>query len=622
MMMQSIRKHMKVILWVTIVLFLIGFVLTLSGTGIQGMAQILRGIFNMGSAGPRQGVLAYVYGHEITAEEYENRVQQRLLSEQNQKGSDLDDSETKRYRSEVWEEIINERLIAEEVNRLGIRVSDAEIASLLRYSPPEFIQQDSSFQTEGRFDQRKWEQLLMRSDPNLAEQLAMIEQNYRERLPGQKFITQLLALATVSNEEVWQSFYDDNLKARARYILFPASQSAVDTTAISQKQIEDYYYAHRQDYKLPEKRRALYVLFPEQPTSEDTLEILQKAKDLLQRLREGESFDSLARHNSEDVSAQNGGDLGFIQKGMMLPEFEAAAFATPLDSVTGPVQTRFGYHLIKVTEKKVEKGEVQVRTSHILLKFKMSQDTRDRIWNNANDFAEAIVKEEFGKATSTYNAQQVDTTDLLENDPQTGYYLPPLGTMQAALKFIFGRPLGSTSMAYKSMGGPVVFKILEVQKGREQTLEEAREKVLTKLVEEQRQEKALERCREFRQRVSDPAQLAALAQSSGLEVKETDREFSLKSGVRGVGMDPAFTTAALALEVNQISAPIKGLQGSYLIQLTEKILPDTTTFALQKDDVRSRLLNSKQQELYTQWLETAKKNAKIEDYRYLYYREY
>lgn len=78
----------------------------------------------------------------------------------------------------------------------------------------------------------------------------------------------------------------------------------------------------------------------------------QEAKDLKNRIDQGEDFGQLAKQHSQCPSGQSGGDLGFFGKGMMVPEFEKAAFDSQVNQCSDPVKTQFGYHLIKVTEQK------------------------------------------------------------------------------------------------------------------------------------------------------------------------------------------------------------------------------------------------------------------------------
>lgn len=117
------------------------------------------------------------------------------------------------------------------------------------------------------------------------------------------------------------------------------------------------------------KPRALREKMTDKINSEESTNgtAKKKADDILAKVKAGEDFSKLARENSGDPgSAANGGDLGFFGKGKMVPEFEEAAFKLNVGQVSDPVRTVYGYHVIKVTDKKKD----EVRASHILIKVK------------------------------------------------------------------------------------------------------------------------------------------------------------------------------------------------------------------------------------------------------------
>jgi len=121
--------------------------------------------------------------------------------------------------------------------------------------------------------------------------------------------------------------------------------------------------------RLTEEVRAAHILISvnEEATPADTLAAYQKTADLRKRIVAGEDFEKLAREFSQDPSGKvNGGDLGYFTALQMVGPFEEAAFSTPVGSISPIVRTRFGYHIIKVKDRKPSRGEVEV--SHILLR--------------------------------------------------------------------------------------------------------------------------------------------------------------------------------------------------------------------------------------------------------------
>jgi len=111
---------------------------------------------------------------------------------------------------------------------------------------------------------------------------------------------------------------------------------------VSEKDIKDYYENHKEDFTPVSQIRASHILVKTE----------QEAKDIAERLKKGEDFAKIAKKSSIDTaSAKNGGDLGFISKGQMVPEFESAAVKLKKGEISELVHTQFGYHIIKLTDK-------------------------------------------------------------------------------------------------------------------------------------------------------------------------------------------------------------------------------------------------------------------------------
>ena len=128
-----------------------------------------------------------------------------------------------------------------------------------------------------------------------------------------------------------------------------------DKAKVSDKEIKDYYEKHKSEFMQPEQVRARHILIKVPAGADKTklAEAKKKALDIRAKLIKGESFAKLAQKYSDDPGSKaRGGDLGYFSKGRMVPEFEKAAFALKKGEISKPVKTTFGYHIIKVEDKK------------------------------------------------------------------------------------------------------------------------------------------------------------------------------------------------------------------------------------------------------------------------------
>ncbi len=126
----------------------------------------------------------------------------------------------------------------------------------------------------------------------------------------------------------------------------------------TEQEAQKYYEKNPEQYKIPEQVKASHILISTRPTepnsnpTEVNTEAKAKAETLLKQIKDGADFAELARTHSTCPSGKNGGDLGYFTRGKMVPEFEKAAFALDVGKLSGIVETPFGYHIIKVTDRK------------------------------------------------------------------------------------------------------------------------------------------------------------------------------------------------------------------------------------------------------------------------------
>lgn len=183
-------------------------------------------------------------------------------------------------------------------------------------------------------------------DKELDEQVATLKQ----RLGDESRFKQLL--------EKWEftdAQFRDNLRSEMMVRKFVDQQIGAKAN-ISEQDAKAYYDAHPDVFKTPEQVRASHILVKVEPNAneEDKTKAKGKMTAVQERIKKGEDFAAVAKEVSDCPSKEKGGDLDFFSKGMMVAPFEDAAFGLAPGSVSDVVETQFGYHLIKVTEKRPE----------------------------------------------------------------------------------------------------------------------------------------------------------------------------------------------------------------------------------------------------------------------------
>lgn len=184
-----------------------------------------------------------------------------------------------------------------------------------------------------------------------------------------ELITQELFLlnAKVAKYEEEAEYKEELEKVKENFMKQYAITKLLRAASVEENEVEEYYEKHKDMYQMPETARASHIL----------VETEEKAAEILKEINEGLDFGAAAVKHSNCPSNMQGGDLGSFDRGKMVPEFEEAVFNMELNEIKGPVQTQFGYHLIKLTERK-EAGtksieEVSDQIKHQLFAIKQNK---------------------------------------------------------------------------------------------------------------------------------------------------------------------------------------------------------------------------------------------------------
>ena len=367
-MLQTIRERAQGwIAWAIVILISIPFALW----GIQSY---------LGVGG--EPIAATVNGVELPERELDRRVQEARLDLRERLGADYDPAtvDDQRLRAEVLDTLIQETVLLEAVKRLGLRVSDQEVQLQ--------ILSDPSFVKDGRFDKETYERLLrfqgltpalyeaqLRQKLSATQLVRAIasselatrtERDAYKRLMGQRREISYLRLPLAAHrteeplDEARITAYYDSNRARFQtpeqvkldYLVLDSEQLAA-TIEVSEDELRQLYASDQARFVQPERRAVRHLLLKVEDGADAAAAqaVLEQIQALRARIQAGESFEELAKTLSQDPgSAAQGGSLGIIESGIMVPAFDQAAFALAVGAVSEPVRTNFGYHLIEVTQ--------------------------------------------------------------------------------------------------------------------------------------------------------------------------------------------------------------------------------------------------------------------------------
>ena len=247
----------------------------------------------------------------------------------------------------------------------------------MKNNPPPFLQNSEAFQSFGRFDLEKYLNAVLTPDQIDWKPIEDFMQNVY--LPNYKLQQYVINASAIHADEVLEDYKKRfvNHKLEILHITDKAIDNDFYDSMIQNRPTDDelleLYNENISNYDQPGTRFMQYVKWPIISDANDTLRVKLEAENLIYRINNGEDFAQLANMYTEDPSNSanpqelRGGSLGWYSKGQLLPEFEVASFDGKKGDIVGPILTDYGFHVIKINDKRVVDESEQVNTSHILL---------------------------------------------------------------------------------------------------------------------------------------------------------------------------------------------------------------------------------------------------------------
>ena len=601
--MGTLREGTHVILWI----LLITFVGSLAIGGLVGGADILDII-----TGRSKFIdsVALVNGEPIKSEVYFNHVNLRYDQVRTQGAGEITDELRVQIGNEVWNELVTESLIMQEINKRNIRATDEEVIWHMTENPPSYFRQDTIFQTNGKFDISKYRQALSNPDYNWR----VYEDDIRASLPRQKMINLLASTIRVNKEDVREYYKRNKLRYNIKHIIVKNARFLNDSTInITQFEVEEYYNANLENYKKEPERLMSYVWLSKLPAAEDTSVVMKEALSLKARAEKGIDFAGLAKAYSDGPSASEGGNLGYFGRGVMVKSFEDAVFSAEVGDIVAPVLTEFGVHVIYIKNIRTsDKGDKEVEASHILLELRAGPNTLSNNRSIANLFAFDAKELGFDSAAVENDALIQKTDPIRETDINLG----SVGSLKDAVLFAFTAKVGDISDVLENESGYYVFRLDEIHEASTQPLESVSPLINLTLQFRKRNEKALAYAQElYEQALSSNEFLDYIVELDPKLKIKTPPPFYLDVNISGLGKSGALAGALSISEPGDMIRPVLLTSGAVIVQLASKDNFEEPAFELVYEELQRQLLTTQQNTIFSDWVEDMREKAEIIDLR-------
>jgi peptidyl-prolyl cis-trans isomerase D len=626
-MLNSIRQNTKSLLWIVIVAFVLGSL----------------GLIGIGSArkSNSQDVAAVVNGEPISFTSLEQQFRNLYNFYRQIYGENLTQEVLQNMRLEetALDQLVEKELLVQAAKDYQLQVSEQELITAIHDIP--------QFQIEGRFDPDTYTTLLTRSrmtpqdfealivDDLLTEkigavikrtvqvsaqevQIEYVAENEKVKVAAvlvkpEKFRNQV----TVDDDEI-AAYYAEMKedfttppRIKIGYVAFTPEQF-IESVSITEEEIQEYYATHEAEFNKGKEVKARHILLRVADDADEETEaaVQQQIVEIRGLVEEGRDFADLAKTYSEDPgSAENGGDLGFFSKGMMVPEFEAAAFALEPGQVSEPVRTQFGYHLLQVEE--IREDTDPYATVKPLIEERLKSEQAKALAQKRADEAYQMLleKKELQQVAESLGVTAAESQFFGQGEPIDDTLSVNWQVQNVAMTLSMTNPF---SQPVETSTGSYLLELRDTKDPYVPELSEITEEVSDAVTQKKARELALAEAQNLKSRLADGTSWEEVSASEIVEMV-TPEPFSRRSSYLyefGGNADDVIA-AAFSLE-EQTSSDVIELPAAYcLVYLEEKLAIDASEFEAQKADLTQQLLSQKQNLVFDEFVEELKQNAEI-----------
>lgn len=591
-MMQFFRNAAKPIILVTTIAFVVWLVYDLSGLGSGS------GLLTTTSVGKVNGVT-------VESRSFQEAVQQAVDNRQRQSGTSLSLEEVAAVRDQVWEQYIQDIIFRAEYEKHGIQVSAAEVAEAIRSSPLREIAENAEFQTDGRFDDSKYQRWLTSTAGLTA--VPYLEQRYRDEMLRGKLLRNVISDVVVSDAALWERYRDEKEQVKVgALIIDPATAVSDQAVTVSAAEVDAWYRDHRDSFKRPKAAFLSYISVPRLPDATDTAAALARVRALKTEIRDGAPFAEVARRESADtISGKAGGELGEMRRADVDSTFAAAAMSLPLKSLSEPVVSAFGAHLIEIESRKAD----TFKGRHILIPIEVVGAHRAWLDRRADSLeqlaAERLEASALDTAASALRLVVTTAGPLVEGG---SLRTPESGVVPDVSVWAFQAQPGEVSAVIEAEKTYAVFRLDSLQADGIPPLAAIRAMVEARVRADKKRIAAREIAAGLARQGSP---LKRLANGTNITWQEMGPFARLSSSLG----EPSLIGAAFGASPGQVSGPVATDAGVYVFESLARTPADSAEFTKTLATLRGQALQAARSNRVRAYVTALRAGAKVVDRR-------
>lgn len=553
-------------------------------------------------------VVAEVGREQITLRQVQSTVQNLMRNRQ------VTSEMIQLYVPQIVDQMISDRAIAYQAERMGFKVSDEDLARAIRSVLPQGV-----LSADGTVNRETYTRFLGQQGLTIEE----FEKNIRQNLLLLRLQNIALEGAIVTPDEVAKEYHRRSDKVKVDYVVFTTGDLRSQVT-VTPAEVQDYFNKNRAQYTTPEKRsfnllvadetklgatvemsdqqlQALYktnmdryrtpervrvrhilVKTTEKP-KEEIPKLEAKANDLLKQIRGGGDFAELAKKNSDDPgSAVKGGDLDWVTRGQTVPNFENTAFSLKPNEVSNVIKTEYGFHILQVLEKEAARVKPFEEVKDTLA----SEGKREAVYQRMQNSVEQ-ARAELGRSPQQVEAiaAKYNLTFAKAENIGRGESVPEVGTNPELDATVAGLRKGDVSSVIQV--GPTklaVVQLLSITPVRPAEFAEVEGKVRETLTNNKVQQLTEQRVKDATNKLrAANGDLPAAAKAVGGEQKTT-QFFNQDGAADGIG-PASYLLDAFAKPVGSTVGPFAIGDKVFLAKVAEKQVADASQLASQRDEL-------------------------------------